>query len=90
MLAERRWGRGRRSPTRDEGRRRCSRTHRFGPDSELRCWGLKLAAWGGKRGKKRAIVAVARKLAVLLLSMWRNGKKFEPFPHSATQLAKAV
>ena len=52
----------------------------FGPDSELRCWGLKLAACGGKRGKKRAIVAVARKLAVLLLSMWRNGKKFEPFP----------
>jgi len=63
---------------------------RFGPDSELRCWGLKLAACGGKRGKKRAIVAVARKLAVLLLSMWRNGKKFEPFPQSATQLAKAV
>ena len=52
--------------------------------------GLKLAACGGKRGKKRAIVAVARKLAVLLLSMWRNGKKFEPFPQSATQLAKAV
>ena len=63
---------------------------RFGPDSELRRWGLKLAACGGKRGKKRAIVAVARKLAVLLLSMWRNGKKFEPFPQSATQLAKAV
>jgi len=63
---------------------------RFGPDSELRRWGLKLAASGGKRGKKRAIVAVARKLAVILLSMWRNGKKFEPFPQSATQLAKAV
>ena len=47
---------------------------RFGPDSELRCWGLKLAACGGKRGKKRAIVAVARKLAVLLLSMWPTAR----------------
>jgi transposase len=59
------------------------------PDSELRRWGLKLAASGGKRGKKRAVVAVARKLAVLLLSMWRNNKKFEPFPQSVTQLATA-
>jgi transposase len=63
---------------------------RFGPDSELRRWGLKLAASGGKRGKKRAMVAVARKLAVILLSMWRQRKKFEPFPQSATQLATAV
>ena len=60
---------------------------RSGPNSELRSWGLKLAASGGKRGKKRAIVAVARKLAVVLLSMWRNRKKFEPFPQSVTQRA---
>jgi len=53
---------------------------RFGPDSALRRWGLKLAQSGGKRAKKRAIVAVARKLAVLLLSMWRSGRRFEPFP----------
>ena len=53
---------------------------RFGPDSALRRWGLKLAASGGKRAKKRAIIAVARKLAVLLHSMWRNGRRFEPFP----------
>ena len=53
---------------------------RFGPDSALRRWGLKLAASGGKRGKKRAIVAVARKLAVLLHSMWRSGRSFQPFP----------
>jgi len=62
---------------------------RSGPDSELRRWGLKLAASGGKRGKKRAIVAVARKLAVILLSMWRNHKKFEPFSQSVAQLATA-
>jgi hypothetical protein len=46
----------------------------------LRSWGLKLAASGGKRAKKRAIVAVARKLAVILHSMWRSGQRFEFFP----------
>ena len=56
----------------------------FGPDSELRRRGLKLAACGGKRGKKRAIVAVARKLAVP--SPWHeaNLKTFEPFPQPPT------
>lgn len=57
---------------------------RFGPDSALRRWGLKLAQSGGKRGKKRAIVAVARKLAVLLHSMWRSGQSFQPFPQTET------
>src|SRR5262245_12564412 len=38
----------------------------FGEDSDLRRWGLKLSARGGKNAKKRAVVAVARKLAVLL------------------------
>jgi transposase len=62
---------------------------RFGPDSALRRWGLKLASTGGKRGKKRAIVAVARKLAVLLHSMWRSGQSFQPFPQPATKAAAA-
>jgi len=47
----------------------------FGADSDLRRWGLKLAERGGKNGKKRAIVATARKLAVLLhrlLGEWRG------------------
>jgi transposase len=56
---------------------------RFGPDSALRRWGLKLAQSGGQRGKKRAIVAVARKLAVLLNSMWRHRQPFQPFPSTA-------
>jgi transposase len=56
---------------------------RFGRDSALRRWGLKLAASGGKRGKKRAIVAVARKLAVILHSMWRNKQVFQPFMETA-------
>jgi transposase len=52
----------------------------FGPDSQLRRWGLKLAASGGARGKKRAVVAVARKLAVLLHHLWRTGQSYRPFP----------
>jgi transposase len=60
---------------------------RFGPDSALRRWGLKLAASGGKRGKKRAIVAVARKLAVMLHSMWRSRIPFQAFPQQATVVA---
>ena len=39
---------------------------RRGPDTDLKRWGLKLGSRGGKNAKKRAIVAVARKLAVLL------------------------
>ena len=62
---------------------------RFGPDSALRRWGLKLAPKGGKRGKKRAIVAVARKLAVMLHSMWRSGRPFQPFPQTATNATAA-
>ncbi len=51
---------------------------RFGPDSDLRRWGLKLAASGGKAGKNRAVVAVARKLSVLLLRLWVTGEAYEP------------
>lgn len=50
----------------------------FGPDTDLRRWGLKLAERGGKNAKKRAIVAVARKLAVLLLRLWVTGEAYEP------------
>ena len=56
----------------------------FGPDSQLRRWGLRLAGSGGPRGKKRAIVAVARKLAVLLHHLWRSGQSYRPFPETAT------
>lgn len=53
----------------------------FAPDSQLRRWGLQLAASGGKRGKKRAVVAVARKLAVLLHCLWHSGQLYRPFPN---------
>jgi transposase len=50
----------------------------FGADSDLRRWGLKLAERGGKNGKKRAVIAVARKLAVLLHRLWVSGEVYEP------------
>jgi transposase len=50
----------------------------LGSDSDLRRWGLALAEKGGKNGKKRAVVAVARKLAVLLLRLWQTGEAYEP------------
>ncbi len=54
----------------------------FGADSDLRRWGLKLAERGGKNAKKRAIVATARKLAVLLHRLWVSGEVYEPFHNS--------
>src|SRR6266446_5230964 len=54
----------------------------FGEDSDLRRWGLKLAARGGKSAKKRAVVAVARKLAVLLHRLWVSGEVYEPLRNS--------
>ncbi len=50
----------------------------FGPDSDLRRWGLCLAARGGKNAKKRAVAAVARKLAVVMHKLWVTGEVYEP------------
>jgi hypothetical protein len=49
----------------------------FGADSDLPRWGLKLAERGGKNGKKRAVIATARKLAVLLHRLWMSGEAYE-------------
>lgn len=54
----------------------------FGADSDLRRWGLKLAERGGKNGKKRAVIATARKLAVLLHRLWVSGEVYEPLRNS--------
>jgi len=54
----------------------------FGVDCDLRRWGLKLAERGGRKGKKRAIVATARKLAVLLHHLWVSGDVYEPLHNS--------
>ncbi len=51
---------------------------RFGPDTDVRRWGLKLCARGGGNARKRAVVAVARKLSVLLHRLWVSGEAYEP------------
>ncbi len=51
----------------------------FGPDCDLRRFGLKLAERGGKNAKRRAVVAVARKLAVLMHQLWKSGEAYDPF-----------
>jgi transposase len=50
----------------------------FGPDCDLRRWGLRLAGEGSRQRKKKAITAVARKLAVLLHHLWRTGSIYDP------------
>lgn len=49
-----------------------------GPDSDLRRAGERIASRGGPTAKKRAVIAVARKLAVLLHALWRSGEVYEP------------
>jgi transposase len=62
----------------------------FGQDSDLRRWGLKLAKRGGKNAKKRAVVAVARKLAVLLHKLWVSGEVYEPLRNNNHKVVAAV
>ena len=50
----------------------------FGPECDLRRYGTALAQRGGKNAKKRAVVAVARKLAVLLHQLWVSGATYDP------------
>jgi transposase len=64
---------------------------RRGPETDLKRWGTKLAGRGGKNAKKRALVAVARKLAILLHHLWSTGEVYEPLRHSsATESQKAA
>lgn len=48
----------------------------FGPECALRAFGLRLMGTTA-RDKKRAVTAVARKLAVLMLSLWKTGAAYE-------------
>ena len=59
----------------------------FGQDSDLRRWGLRLAERGGKAAKKKAVVAVARKLAVLLHRLWVSGKDYQAIGYGTTVAA---
>jgi transposase len=61
------------------------------PDSDLRAWGLGKMGAGGKRAKRRALVAMARKLAVLLHRLWVTGEVYDPlYNRKAAQAAKAA
>jgi transposase len=60
-----------------------------GPDTDLKRWGLKLAARGGKNAKKRAVVAVARKLGILLHKLWVTGQRYEPLRNAGGVRAAA-
>ena len=59
----------------------------FGPDTDLRRAGLRMCERGGSAGKKRAIVATARRLAVLLHRLWVTGEAYEALRHEAPQAA---
>jgi transposase len=50
----------------------------FGEDSDLRRHGQKIASRGGKNANKRAAMAVARKLSVLLHHLWVTGEVYDP------------
>jgi transposase len=60
---------------------------RFGPDSDLKRWGTRMFERGGRNSKKRAIVAVARKLAVLLHRLWVTGDTYHPLYNVAADAA---
>lgn len=53
----------------------------FGPECDLRRYGEQIAARGGTNAKKRAVVAVARKLAVLLHHLWITEAPYDPHYH---------
>lgn len=64
--------------------------HILGPnrkDSDLRRFGQRICGRGGKNAKKRAVIALARKLAVLLHRLWITGEVYEPLRNSKQQMA---
>ena len=62
----------------------------FGPDCDLRRFGQALSVRGERNAKKRAVVAVARKLAVLLHRLWRTAEVYEPLRKAETPQEAAV
>lgn len=55
----------------------------FGQDCDLRKYGMRIASRGGKNAKRRAVVAVSRKLAVLLHHLWVSGEEYIPLHKTA-------
>ena len=61
----------------------------YGKDSDLRRWGLRLAGTGNKIRKHKAVIAVARKLSVLLHRLWLTGEVYEPLRQQRLTAAAA-
>lgn len=62
----------------------------FGPDCDLRRYGIKLTARGGKGAKKKAVIAVARKLGVVMLTLWQKQSDYEPLRPTRPMPAQAA
>lgn len=62
----------------------------FGEDSDLRRHGEKIASRGGKNAKKRAVVAVARKLSVLLHRLWVTAEVYDPLYNASRRESQAA
>ena len=62
----------------------------FGSDSDLRRHGEKIASRGGKNAKKRAAVAVARNLSVLLHRLWVTAEVYDPLYNTRRQVEVAA
>ena len=62
----------------------------FGKDCDLRRYGGRIAERGGKAAKGRAVVAVARKLAVLLHRLWLTGEVYEPLRNADRRTGKST
>lgn len=54
--------------------------HRVKRKSALKCWGMELL---DRKGAGKTHVAVARKLTVLLWTLWKSGESFQPWPRAA-------
>lgn len=52
----------------------------FGPPCDLRAAGMRLCERGGRSAKKKAVIAVARKLAITLFALWKSGADYDPAP----------
>jgi len=59
----------------------------FGPDCDLRRYGTRIASRGGKVAKRKAVVAVARKLAVLMHHLWKTETAYNSFYQSYLKAA---
>lgn len=62
----------------------------FGPDCDLKRYGERIAQRGGKIAKKKAVIAVARKLAVLLHHLWITAEVYEPLFQTQRQENQAA